>query len=168
MIEHSCLSIGPWSSEGDAPPVRTVRAADTLEMLGIVRASRGQSRLWRRLWSSTEGLELCETADLALVMSIHPSRISRGVWIVRECDQNEVGRLRGDDLLDPWNQPFAFRQVDADGHWRLQEVGGRLYASGTALIAADDTIAFADPQISNPFLRMLVFASFLLLRPPRK
>ena len=63
---------------------------------------------------------------------------------------------------------FANRHVDADGRWRLQEVGGRLYASGTTANAGDDTIDFAEPQVSNPFLRMLVFASFLLLRPPRQ
>lgn len=108
-------------------------------------------------------MEVCETEDLALLMSISPSRLTAGVVIVRDCDESEIGKLRGDELLDPWSQPFARRTLIQENTWQMRELDGRVY--GDCSIHDDgDLIAFREFELTNPFVRMLVVASFLQIR----
>jgi hypothetical protein len=162
MLTRPSLCVGPWQTDGKRP-VRLVRDPATNAALGLVRMVRPQQ--WWRFWSAAAALEVCETDDHSLVMSVRPSRISKGIWLVFDCDGNEIGKLRDNEILDPWTNAFARRERDAAGTWALHELAGRGYATCATDSACEDCIAFLEPVLTNPFLRMLVIGSFLLLRP---
>ncbi len=167
MLDRSRLALGPWQTdpgEALAVGVRPVRDDATGEPLGVVRFAL-EKKSWWRFWSSPAGLEISETDDRALMMTVRPSRVAKGVWLVRDCDGNDVGKLRGSEVLDPWSRPFAARTLDAAGAWTLRELDGRAYANCTPTPSGDDIVTFLDVELTNPFLRMLVLGSFLLLRP---
>jgi hypothetical protein len=164
MLTRPRLVIGPWQSLADEKRARLVSDASTGVALGLVRAPSAPQKWWR-VWSTPVALEICETDDRALVMSVRPSLFSKGVWLVRDCDDNEVGRLRDNDVLDPWGNPFARRVCDGSGRWALRELDGRGYATCAPAANGADAIDFLEPALTNPFLRMLVIGSFLLLRP---
>jgi hypothetical protein len=169
MLTRRRLMVGPWQpdvAEG-ARRVRPVRDSATGAALGVVRWAPVERKRWWHFWSSATALEICETDDRALVMSVRPSRISKGAWVVLDCDGNEVGKLRGDDVLDPWGNAFARRACDSSGTWTLRELDGRGYATCSMAPGGDDAIDFLEPALTNPFLRMLVIGSFLLLRPAK-
>ena len=167
MLDRALLILGAWQPDpaDGAVRIRPIRDEATGETLGLVRRAKIGKKTWWRFWSLPTPLEVCETDDRALMMSIRPSRVANGVWLVRDCDGNDIGRLRGQDLLDPWGQPFARRDLDADGAWSLREFDGRAYATCAPTSSGDDALVFVDAELTNPFLRMLVVASFLLLRP---
>jgi hypothetical protein len=168
MLTRPTLRVGPWqydATDQRTPNVRFVRDPSTGAILGLVRAARNERRRWWPLWSTPLALEVCETDDRALVMSLRPSRYSKGTWLVLDCDGNEVGKIRGDEILDPWRHPFARRVCDSQGAWSLRELDGRGYATCSPAPDGEDAIEFLEPLLTNPFLRMLVIGSFLLLRP---
>jgi hypothetical protein len=163
MLTRARLMVGSWQTDATGEGrVRYIRDPGGAA-LGMVRACAEDRRPWWRFWSAPSGLEVFETDDHALVMSLRPSRIAKSTWLVLDCDGNEVGRLRGEEILDPWNTPFARRAVDDAGTWALRESDGRDYAT-CATGGDSDEIVFLEPALTNPFLRMLVIGSFLLLR----
>jgi hypothetical protein len=170
MLTRPTLRIGPWQRDATDPRasnVRLVRDPATGAELGLVRSTRALRRPWWPWLSTANALEICETDDRALVMSMRPSPFSKGTWLVLDCDSNEVGKLRDDELLDPWRHPFARRACDSQGMWSLRELDGRGYATCSPAPDGEDVIEFLEPLLTNPFLRMLVIGSFLLLRPPQ-
>src|SRR5438046_2760058 len=97
MLTRTKLQIGPWQfdpvDEG-AARIRPVRDPVTGAVLGMVRFLRAERRPWWSFWRSAAALEICETEDRAVVMSMRSSRIKKGTWLVLDCDGNEVGKLR--------------------------------------------------------------------------
>ncbi|MEI7683591.1 MAG: hypothetical protein WCL32_01085 [Planctomycetota bacterium] len=168
MVERPRLCFGPWREivcNGLASPVRVIRDLNADLAIGQVRPSAAATQPWWRFWSPLHGLEVCETDDLALLLTLRPSRLSKGLWILRDCDDNEVGKLRGDELLDPWSQPFARRFALGGDAWQMRELDGRAYATWS-MSPEGDILAFHDQELTNPFVRMLVLGSFLLMRKP--
>lgn len=159
MLQRPRLLLSPWRDAGDER-VRVIRDGQTLQPLGGVRWQRR-----RYFWQPRGVLAVYETDDAALLMTLRPSRVTRGVWCVDDCDGNALGRLRHGDLLDPWGEPFARRHALGEASWVVRELDGMEYATCTGRGDADDEIAFPSESVTNPFLRMIVFGSLLLLRP---
>jgi hypothetical protein len=158
MLERTQLRLAPWASA--AEPGRWLRAiqdGDGSRALGVVRTRDRRLRQFRKI-------EVFETDDEALVLSLAPAWFG-SAWHVRDSEGNFVGTLSPHALLDPAGHAFAERAQDPPDRWRLREPTGREYAS---LVRAADgilTLHFTDVRLTNPFLRMMVLGSFLLLDP---
>ena len=98
-------------------------------------------------------------------MSLHRSWLFRGSWSVHDAEGSLVGNLHEDALLDPWRRRFAVRRPCPPAGWTLAEISGCAYARLEAEANGRERLAFTDARLTNPFLRMLVLGSFLLLHP---
>jgi hypothetical protein len=157
MLERTDLHIGPWMPAAEPGRwQRMVHDGAGTSPLGAVRTSD-------RFWGWQRCIEVFETEDDALVLSLASAWFGPA-WHVRDSEGNHVGSLLPDALLDPAGRRFAERVADGPERWRLREPTGREYA--TLERAAEGlTLRFTDVRLTNPFLRMMVLGSFLLLDP---
>ena len=158
MLERTQLRLAPWAPA--AEPGRWQRAihdVDGSRSLGVVRTRDRSLRALRKL-------EVFETDDEALVLSLTPAWFG-SAWHVRDSEEHHVGTLLPDALLDPAGYAFAQRTHESPDRWRLREPTGREYANLAQSADGAVTLHFVDDRLTNPFLRMMVLGSFLLLDP---
>jgi hypothetical protein len=158
MLERTHLRLAPWAPAAEAGRwQRAIQEVDGSRALGVIRTRERRLRVLRKI-------EVFETDDEALVLSLAPAWFG-SAWHVRDSEGNYVGTLLPDALLDPAGFRFAELAHEPPDRWRLCEPTGREYA--TLARAADGvrTLRFTDERLTNPFLRMMVLGSFLLLEP---
>jgi hypothetical protein len=132
----------------------------TNRQLGVIRYASP----WPPTWWRRPTLEVLETSDDALLLTVRRGWLRRN-WALRDADGQYVGTLLADALVDPFGLVFARRSSESTGEWRLQETTGREYARMSRDGDGSETLRFSDEKLTNPFLRMLVLGSFLLLQP---
>jgi hypothetical protein len=170
MLERPELRIGPWQRTlaGDAsaaprPWRRPLLPIDEETSLGAVRfAAEWPPR--RRLWRPRPALEVVETPDHALLFTLRRSWLFPSTWSLYDAEGSFVGQMLAEALLDPHGQRFAVQRFEAPATWVLAETTGREYAR-LERHGALERLLFTDSRLTNPFLRMLVLGSFLLLHP---
>jgi hypothetical protein len=170
MLERPEVRIGPWraalASQVDRAHrswSRSIRVPEDDTDLGAVRFA-GDWPPRRRWWPRRPALEVVETLDQALLLTLRRSWLFPTTWSLYDAEGSFVGNLLADALLDPHGRRFAVRRHQAPSTWVLLENTGREYAR---LESHEDgeRLLFTDSRLTNPFLRMLVLGSFLLLHP---
>jgi hypothetical protein len=170
MLERPELRIGSWQRtpprDIGVPPrpwSRALRALDDESALGGVRfAAEWPPR--RRWWPARPALEIVEAPDQALLFTLRRSWLFPSTWSLYDAEGSFVGQLVADALLDPHGQRFAVHRFEPPATWVLAETTGREYARLESE-GVEERLLFTDARLTNPFLRMLVLGSFLLLHP---
>jgi hypothetical protein len=156
MLERSELRIFPWLPKAAGRWQRSIQGDDS-KTLGVVRTRNRALHALRRI-------EVFETDDDALVLSLAPDWFGPA-WHVRDSEGHNVGTLLPDALLDPAGFRFAERVFEPPNRWWLREPAGREYATLDQAADGALTLRITDARLTNPFLRMMVLGSFLLLDP---
>ena len=158
MLERTELRIAPWTPAAEPNRwQRTIHDGDPARPLGRIRSRERWIRFLRKI-------EVFETDDDALVLSLAPAWFGPA-WHVRDSEGHYVGTLLPDALLDPAGFRFAERIAEPPDRWRLREPAGREYATLGRAPDGVEILRFTDERLTNPFLRMMVLGSFLLLDP---
>jgi hypothetical protein len=156
MLEQTSLLLLPW----DGTPPRRARCildAGTRAPLGLAR-SCPPAQFWSR-WLGLPSLEVCETADLALLCQVHRPWPRPARWSVTDADGQLVGRLHGGDVTDRLGQTVAVRAPLAGG------AGERFVSpAGVELGVLEPgeeglRLSFAVWLEGEPFARMLLLAA---------
>lgn len=173
MLEHDQLRLAAWSwIDGDAPATlpaacwgRRVDAADGA-LLGWICATRGGS--WWGLGPRL--LEVVETEDAALVMTIARGWFGLGPWLVHDAEGYRVGSVLGPHLLDAWGFRGAVVVCESPTHRVIRGLPGQPLASWT--VAADGALGlrFLAEGAVDPFQRMVLLAAAVVSEslPPRR
>src|SRR5262249_7901973 len=112
MLERTELRLGPWTPAADSGRWQRAVHDGGGQAIGVVRTRRRLFR-WRRR------LEIFETDDESLILSLVPAWFG-AEWHVRDSEGNYVGTLLPDALLDPAGRRFAERIADGPERWRLR------------------------------------------------
>lgn len=163
MLEQQALRVTPWTCAAPAAPLgsgpmRMVRALDGDAMLGLVRQVRGPS--W--LGCGPRRLDICETEDAALLMSIEHGWFGFGRWQVLDAERCRVGSVMGDHLLDEQGGRFATISQESVGASVIRKREGTVLARLETALDGAQTMRFADDLQANPFLRMMLLAACVL------
>jgi hypothetical protein len=156
MLEHRGLVLGPWSGE---PRQRPVRDADGGELLGFVRGRAARGWLQRLLHSRT--LQVFETEDLSLLLTLHRPGGWLWAWQLDDADDRAVATIRGVTVRDVNGFCLAVGERRDEGGMRfLSPRGGEVAAWAPA--AGGVCLTF-NAEATNPFLRMALLAATLVL-----
>jgi hypothetical protein len=156
MLEQPALLLLPWNG----PPAsrsRVIVDAATRAPLGVARFSRPAS-VWSR-WLKWTSLEVCETADLALLCHVRRLWGRPPPWFVRDADDRLVGRLQGPVVSDALGRTVAIRDKVAGGGAErfLSHQGVEL---GMLEYRMEElVISFGVWLEGEPFTRMLLLAA---------
>jgi hypothetical protein len=161
MLEQPELLIGPWTPDAGADTLvvrkRLILAASSGQYLGMARALR--TRAWFS-WLKPSVLQVLETEDASLLMTIYPPHGWRRTCDIYDSEERRVG--------------FAYRH----GVWessgrRLATMEGNVGAgrflspTRTELAAFEPrpegiVLAFRPAVAGKPFARMLLLATVLV------
>ena len=166
MLERAALKIADWRWHDAATLTGFVRAgwgrvitdAATAESLGFVRACR----LRPFAWLTPQQLDVCETEDGALLMTLEHSWFGWGRWHVVDAENRGLGAVLGPHLIDADGFRWAAIERGVD-----EDVVRRTSGERCGTFRSDDTtleLRFA-AELSNPFLRMLVLGAALAQAP---
>lgn len=167
MVERAELLIEPWRwlTPGALPGCeqagwgRPIIDPATDAPLGFVRAVR--LRPWR--WLTAHRLDVLETEDASLLMSLRHPWLGLGRWHVVDAENRRLGIVQLPHVLDGDRGRLGNVETDGETH-RFRRVSGEVCATyetserGLAVCHAVD----ADP---NPFLRMVILGAALALDP---
>jgi hypothetical protein len=173
MVERSELLIGGWRwlAPGELPGWdqpgwgRSISEPATGVCLGFVRAAAPHSWRWRGPWSWLAGrrLDVLETEDASLLMSVRHPWLGCGRWHVVDAENRRLGIIQRPHVLDGDRGWLGTVDRDGtDGRFRLAsgEVAARFEKQDAGLVVRH--AADVDP---NPFLRMVVLGAALALAP---
>jgi hypothetical protein len=171
MVERSELLIGGWRwlTQGELPGWdqrgwgRSISEPATGVCLGFVRAAAPQSWRWRGPWSWLAGrrLDVLETEDASLLMSLRHPWLGCGRWHVVDAENRRLGIIQPPHVLDG---DRGWLGTIEGPEWRFRRKSGEIAArfeeedAGLLIRQAVDS----DP---NPFLRMVVLGAALCLSP---
>jgi hypothetical protein len=167
MLERAELLLLPWTldtPDPDAVWVRHVLDGATLATLGLVRGASLRPS-WRT-WFRAQRLEVLETEDAALLMTLVRSWGWSRLWSIYDAEDQHVGSLYPPALFDA----EGLRRGDL--HMESALRGEILGPTGQRLAEIEERNAtealrlrFAADLEPNPFLRMLLLAAALILQP---
>ena len=167
MVERTQLLIGPWAwlKAGAWPgwdrPAWGRTIADAATPLGFARGAR----LARWPWLTRQQIDVLETEDASLLMTLRAPPFNFGRWHVVDAEERRRGTVLLPHLLDADGSRFARLESRATGEQALRGISGAACATlspgtdGSTLLAFDADIA------PNPFTRMLLLAAALLTTP---
>ena len=166
MLELQALRLMPWTSvrpvdvaAWPAPGrVRLVRAQETDAVLGFVHAVREPA--W--LGCGPGRLEVCETLDASLLMSIEHGWFAFGHWQVMDAERCRVGGIVGRHLLDEQGGRFATLLQEGAAVSAIRDRLGKVLARLETAADGGALLRFAEDLGTNPFLRMLLLAACIL------
>jgi hypothetical protein len=167
MLETASLLIHPWQHTGDHGWSRLVVDAATASALGRVGWLGPPERSWFD-WLHGQRLEVLETDDAALLMTLVRSWGLTRWWDVYDAEERRIGTIAPPVLLDSEGGRRAYLDR-ADRH------NGRLLSPEPRILAdyarqSDEAILlrFSPDLDANPFLRMLLLGCVLIDEvPPR-
>jgi hypothetical protein len=167
MLEAPSLWIHPWQRTGAVPRnwTRLVTDGSTSAALGRVNWLGPPERSWFD-WLRGQRLEVLETDDAALLLTlVRPWGLSR-LWDVYDAEERRVGSIAALMLLDGEGDRRGY--LDRHDH-----IGGRILDPTSHLLAEygqrPDQVTqmrFAPGQEINPFLRMLLLGCVLTQQVP--
>jgi len=155
MLEQSELLLRPWTVE----PARrlAISAPNSATVLGFARR-RHEGQWWS--WLRRFVVEIRETEDEPLVMTLQRGRIWRGNWEVADAEETPIGRIHGTLLVSDFG--------DELGQWRWTKRDGKaLIVRGSQSVLAraerseKGVLLTFDPLTHSPFARMLLLAATL-------
>jgi hypothetical protein len=165
MLEQGLLRLLPWrwSQPGEvaglneAAWTRKIAGAEDRD-LGFVQWVRGP--FWASL--GPERLEVRETEDAALLMSLEHGWLALGQWKVMDAEPAQVGTMVGAHLLDEHRFRFATFWHEKEGGRSICSPGGQKYAHIERTADGIDLLRFDDQMAANPFLRMVLLGATIL------
>ncbi len=174
MLELQALRLLPWSRvtpAGKKPgfseetgflnapgTVRFFHAVEANAALGFVRVVRGPA--W--LGCGPHRLDVCETEDAALLLSIEHGWFGFGHWQVLDAERCRVGAVVGRHLLDEQGGCFATLWHEGAAASAIRDRHGKTLARLEPAADGTETLRFADDLATNPFLRMVLLAACIL------
>ena len=167
MLEHSELRLLPWtwSRLDSASPLsgwlRVVEAAGSAEELGSVRLVRGST--W--LGCGPRRLEVCETEDAALLMTLEHGWFGFGNWQVLDAERRRVGALVGAHVLEDQGSRFATVWHDGETRLTVRRTNGAVCAHIESRSDGTTLVRFPEDVPANPFLRMVLLGTCILQSP---
>lgn len=167
MLEEASLLLHSWSRYETAENewVWRRRITDGAgKMLGFVCFEGEPERSWWH-WFRQQRLDVFETEDASHLMSLTRNWGVLGSWVIRDAEGNHVGNLYSSVLLTSEPAKIASLDVDTTGNAAARDMQGRTMARMTRREDGFQEIAFTMEIPFNPFVRMLVLASFLTLAP---
>jgi hypothetical protein len=169
MIERPELIIGPWTwHESRALPGwegagwgRSVCEAGTSVPLGFVRAGR------RPIcpWLMPHQLEICETEDASLLMTLQHPWLGFGRWHIVDAENRRLGSVLLPHVLDSGGSRLAAVERVSANTRLFRYTTGEACATFETQTSGGLLLRF-DPAVpNNPFRRMLIFGAALALAP---
>ena len=163
MLELQALRLMPWTLDAStelavAGPVRWLRAADGDALVGFVRAVRGPA--W--LGCGPRRLDVCETDDASLLMSLEHGWFRFGHWQVMDAERHRVGAVVGRHLLDEQGGRMATLRQEGAAASAIRDRQGRVLAQLETAATGESLLRFAEDLAMNPFLRMVLLAACIL------
>ncbi len=159
MLEHHELWLGPWSTA--EPSRRAIHEAAGRQPLGQARWRPRPASSWRR-WLTQPTLEVVETEDESLLLTVHRLWSWGSAWEVHDADERAVGIVAGSSIRDALGRCLALghRSV-GDSAWHIVSPEGPELAA-VAPVADGCVLSFAPLIDDNPFLKMLLLALVLV------
>jgi hypothetical protein len=157
MLERQELWLGPWSA--DTPLRRVIHEADSREPLGQARWHPRPVSAWRR-WLTRASLEVVETEDDSLLLTVRRLWSWAPAWMVHDADDHELGIVTGGTIRDPVGRPLGEAFPEANGRRVLSSEGPEL--AWIADAEAGCLLTFAPIIAENPFVKMLLLALVLV------
>ena len=167
MLEASDLLFNNWrrDAENQFAWTRAVVDAVTAAPLGTVR-TRGRSEGWWLARFRGERLEVVESEDSALLMTlIKPWVWSRG-WEIDDAEERRVGTITGPLLLDAEGGQRGLVDDTGPARGRILGPEGHTLAEYERCPDQATLLQFAEDLEANPFLRMLLVSCVLAKEPP--
>jgi hypothetical protein len=162
MLEEPELLICPWAAEpgprSTAIRKRLIRLPATSRFLGFARAAPALS-WWS--WLTRRTLQVFETEDASLLMTLYRPWALRRTWEVRDAEERHVGFIYRNGLWDSAGARLAGTQ------WAAVNGAGRfLSPTGSELAAFEPgqdgiRLVFHPVLEGKPFARMTVLAAVL-------
>jgi hypothetical protein len=167
MLEIGSLLICPWE-QADADSggwCRPVADGASAARLGCVRWLGPPERSWFD-WLRGQRLEVLETEDAALLMTLVRSWGLSRAWDVYDAEERRVGAIALPILLDSEGGRRAYVDRSDRHSGRILSPAARVMADFTRQPDDATLIQFAADLEPNPFLRMLLLGSVLTEEAP--
>lgn len=172
MLEQNELRLLPWiwrPFDSTAPThgwLRVIQASDGGVDLGSVRLVRGSS--W--LGFGPRRLDVCETEDAALLMTLEQGWFGFGNWQVLDAERSRVGGVVGPYVLDDQGSRFAAIWSDGPTSSTVRRTNGTICARIETQTDGTMRLRFPEDLPANPFLRMVLLGACILQRsqPPHQ
>lgn len=172
MLEQTSLLLRPWVPRAQLPwvppdvtPARWIRVIvhpATSQRLGFA-ALRSWPRLW--FWLGTRTIQVLENDDACLLMALHrPWGIFR-MWQVRDAEENPVGTMYRETLLNPYGARLAAMKCGLAARENVLLSAGVELGSWQRGVEGDTVFHFGQGLESNPFARMMALAAALVVPP---
>jgi hypothetical protein len=169
MVELPGLLIGPWGwQQSQALPGwegagwgRLLADAATAAPLGFVRA--GRLGIWP--WLTPHELEICETEDASLLMTLQHPWLGFGRWHIVDAEKRRLGSVLLPHVLDADGLRLATVQNGA-AHSRLfRRASGEVCATFETQSGGELLLRFTAEAPADPYGRMVVLGAALALAP---
>ncbi len=162
MLEASSLLIHPWQPDGADVRgwSRSIADGATWAILGRVRWLGPPERSWFD-WLRGQRLEVVETEDAALLMTVvRPWGLGR-LWDLYDAEERRVGTIAYPVLLDGEGGRRAYVDRQAPTVGRILGPASQPLAEFTRRPDEVTQLRFAADLEANPFLRMLLVGCVL-------
>jgi hypothetical protein len=165
MLESSTLLIHPWQADGPTTWARPIVDGGSSAPLGLIRYVGPASRTWLG-WLHSRRLDVLETEDAALLMTLlRPWGLFR-LWDVYDAEERRVGSFYPPLVLDCDGSRRAVLESEGYGHGRLVSPPARPLAEYERRPDRSTRLQFAADLEPNPFLRMLLLGAVLAADGP--
>ena len=160
LLEQPALLLRPWAP-AEARKSRPIDDDATGRPLGFA-CWPAPPRSWVG-WLSRTGMEVFETEDASLLMTLLPPRWWSSAWEVLDAEDRLVGKIKGPHILDAWHDRAVSLRKDAHGGVFIDAHRQEL---GRFSLLEQKTIRLNFYPIleGQPFPRMLLLASVLCLK----
>jgi hypothetical protein len=169
MLEHATLLLLPWSESPEKRATgrgrtRTRAILDAVSGRPLGFARRCYSALpWGLGWLARPVVEVHESEDASLLLTLHGPGWLLGGWEVLDADDHRVGRLRGSAVLDCLGRPLARVSSEPGGNTLRFLTSSGCASSILAPSSAGAQLTFAQDLMGDPFAKMLLLAAALVL-----
>ena len=170
MLDQSPLLVHDWTKRqlGDDTPTWVRPITDAAgQRLGFVSFTGDPTSAWFS-WLRKVRLDVYETEDAALLMTLTRLWGVLSSWDVEDADERHVGNLYAKSLVAPDNVAMGYLDRAANGDGRVLDPEGRTMSTFTRVQAAVVQVTLTSDLPANPFLRMLVLGCILTLEPAPK
>lgn len=165
MLEIASLLIHAWQYTDADGWNRTVVDGTTAALLGRVRWLGPPERSWFD-WLRGQHMEVLETEDAALLMTLVRSWGLTRFWDIYDAEERRIGTIAPPVLLDSEGGRRAYLDRADRDHGRMLNSASRVLAEYARQGVAATAVRFAPELEPNPFLRMLLLGCVLVEEVP--
>jgi len=162
MLEEPELLICPWAADAGPSTVaarkRLIRLPGSNRFLGLARSASAHA-WWS--WLTRKTLQVFETEDASLLMTVYRPRGLRRTWEVYDAEERRVGFIYRDGLWESSGVRLAkIERNPAGGSGRFMSPSEAELA--TFELRPDGILLVFKPALAGkPFARMTVLAALL-------